>query len=93
MSNRNGVSEPINLIEWQSKTRSANSGRLFTCGRPGREEYGTERVPIPDQVITRWVEGLPAAEGLHIVSLLGTKGDGTSEFVYYPYRSAREEGD
>jgi hypothetical protein len=36
------------------------------------------------------LEGLPAAEVLHIVSLLGRKTNGFSEFAYYPFRSIRE---
>ena len=37
--------------------------------------------------------GLPKSEKLHIVSLLGSKKDGYSEFQYYPFRSAKEEVD
>ena len=40
-----------------------------------------------------WVRGLPAAEVLHIVSLLGQKKGHYSEFAYYPFRSSKETGD
>jgi hypothetical protein len=39
------------------------------------------------------VKGLPEAEVLHIVSLLGQKKDRYSEFAYYPFRSSKEAGD
>jgi hypothetical protein len=38
------------------------------------------------------VKGLPEAEVLHIVSLLGQKTTGFSEFGYYPFRSSEETG-
>jgi hypothetical protein len=43
-------------------------------------------------IIDEWVTGLPKAEVLHIVSLLGQKKDGFSEYSYYPFRSAKEPG-
>jgi len=65
---------------------------LFTCGRPGRAAFGRDRKFIDDDTIDRWIEGLPEAEVLHIVSLLGRKKDGFSEFDYYPFRSSKEPG-
>lgn len=40
-----------------------------------------------------WVKGLPAANLLYIVSLLGKKPNGYSEFSYYPFRSSKEDDD
>ena len=80
-------SEPANLIEWRG-----NGGRLFTCGRPGRATYGRQRHQIGEDTINLWVKGLPRADVLHIISLLGQKTDGFSEFAYYPFRSSREVG-
>ncbi len=85
-------SEPNNLYEWRAPSESASAGRLFTCGRPGRATYETERRRIPDDTIDRWVKGLPDAEVLHILSLLGSKKGGFSEFDYYPFRSSKESG-
>jgi hypothetical protein len=65
---------------------------MYTCGRPGRAIRGRSREPIGDDIIDEWVDGLPAGEVLHIVSLLGKKRDGFSEFDYYPFRSSRESG-
>ncbi len=79
------MEEPANLTEW-----SASPGRLFTCGRPGRATFGREKRPIGDDTIDLWVAGLPVSEILHIVSLLGRKTTGFSEFGYYPFRSSRE---
>jgi len=85
-------SEPIRLKEWQASEDSRLGGRLFTCGRPGRAIRGRSRDPIDYDIIDEWVDGLPADGVLHIVSLLGKKRDGFSEFGYYPFRSSREPG-
>lgn len=85
-------SEPNNLCEWQAPENSTTEGRLLTCGRPGRATYGRERRQVPDDVIDLWAKGLPDNEVLHIVSLLGCKKDGFSEFGYYPFRSSKESG-
>jgi hypothetical protein len=84
--------EPNNLREWRAVKEPAPSGRLFTCGRPGRATFGTTRRLVPDHVIDEWVKGLPSQDDLYIVSLLGRKEDGFSEFEYYPFRSATELG-
>ncbi len=85
--------EPINLREWKvPKGDSVVPGRLFTCGRPGRATHGREKVNVNDDIIDRWVNGLPSANPVHIVSLLGHKTTGLSEFSYYPFRSALEAG-
>ena len=67
-------------------------GRLFTCGRPGRATFGRDKRPMDEATIDFWVKGLPPAELLHIVSLLGKKKSGFSEFGYYPFRSEHESG-
>jgi hypothetical protein len=79
------MEEPANLTQW-----SARPGRLFTCGRPGRATFGREKRPIGDDTIDLWVAGLLVSEILHIVSLLGRKTTGFSEFGYYPFRSSHE---
>jgi len=83
--------EPANLNEWKLVSKEKSSGRLFTCGRPGRATFGRARRLIPVDVIDEWTRGLPSAETLNIVSLLGQKKDGFSEFTYYPFRSAKED--
>jgi hypothetical protein len=40
---------------------------------------------VPDDLVHRWVLGLPGARTA-IVSLLGRKPDGTSEFSFYSFR-------
>ncbi len=86
------VGEPIRLQEWQPRAGSQSAGRLFTCGRPGRATYDRAKVPVADDVIDLWESGLPQAKVLHVVSLLGHKTTGLSEFSYYPFRSAEEKG-
>lgn len=92
-SNRIAPREPINLTEWTSRTDRGHKRSLFTCGRPGRAIFGQNRLPVGCVIIDKWVEGLPGAEVWHIVSLLGRKKDGFSEFGYYPFRSAKEPGE
>jgi hypothetical protein len=86
------VREPINLREWKAPPGRQSPGRLFTCGRPGRATYLRAKVAVAEDVIDLWERGLPQADVLHIVSLLGQKTTGLSEFSYYPFRSAKEEG-
>lgn len=86
--------EPINFMEWRPVAVSPPRGRLFTCGRPGRAS-GLVKSRVDDDTIDLWVKGLwvkalPPTLVLHIVSLLGKKTTGISEFEYYPFRSARE---
>jgi hypothetical protein len=84
-------SEPCNLREW-----SVNRGRLLTCGRPGRGHYAAGALPqrgVPEDILLAWADGLGVAKVVHLVSLLGTKSNGTSEFKYYPFRSCEEPGD
>jgi hypothetical protein len=88
------MSEPTNLHEWRRTQQPHVYGRLYTAGRPGRGTpgYGRTHRSVDETIIDRWVEGLPAAEVLHIVSLLGRKTTAVSEFLYYPFRSIRETG-
>jgi hypothetical protein len=84
--------EPMNLRKWRPGAQAECCGRLFTGGRPGRGTpgYGRTRKAVDEAIIDRWVAGLPQADVLHIVSLLGHKTDGFSEFAYYPFRSCRD---
>jgi len=84
--------EPINLRKWSPPGGSRQGARLFTCGRPGRATYGAKRIHVDNATIDKWVNGLPKADVLHIISLLGRKPDGFSEFGYYPFRSSKESG-
>jgi hypothetical protein len=86
------VTEPINLREWKAPAGTERHGRLFTCGRPGRATHGRAKVAVSDATIDLWERGLPAAVVLHVVSLLGQKTTGLSEFSYYPFRSTEEAG-
>lgn len=80
--------EPCNLREW-----IVPSGRLFTCGRPGRGTFSGSTRRIPLDVIKKWVSGLPQFPHVTIISLLGHKHpSGLSEFSYYPFRSCMETG-
>jgi hypothetical protein len=84
--------EPMNLSEWVPLAPSRQKARLFTCARPGRATFGRDKICIDDDTIDKWVNGLPKAKVLHIISLLGQKKSGFSEFGYYPFRSSNESG-
>ena len=82
------MDEPFRLFRWKPK-QGNTSGRLYTCARPGRSR-GRQVKQIPDDWVDAWVLGMPAREQLFIVSLLGSKDDGKSEFSYYSFRSGFE---
>ncbi len=84
------TTEPINLREWTAPQGSDRNGRLFSCGRPGRATFHRAKVCPLAEVLDLWASGLPKADILHVVSLLGQKTTGFSEFDYYPFRSFRE---
>jgi len=83
-----GKKEPLNLKEWP-----ALAGQLYSCARPGRGTHGKKRTPVDTSVLRRWLKNLPAVGALHMISLLGRKADGMSEFVYYPFRSCEDDDD
>ena len=85
--------EPKNLRERKSPTAIKSGGRLFTCGRPGRGLLGPKGSPVDDSVVDLWVQGLPQRDLVVIVSLLGTKPNGNSEFKYFSFRSSTEPGE
>jgi hypothetical protein len=70
--------EPYRLRFWRVPT-----GRLATCGRPGRSKY-KDASRVPDKITHEWVRNLPGPNTV-VVSLLGKKPDGTSEFSFYPF--------
>lgn len=61
-------------------------GRLFTCARPGRS-LGS-RAAVTDDIVESWLDGLPEADTVHLVSLLGWKEDGRSEYSFYTFRGS-----
>ena len=76
--------EPYKLRRWKPNS-SLMSGQFFTCARPGRSKGANGRVP--DDLVHRWVEGLPGSENTVIVSLLGRKHgpEGLSELSFYSF--------
>jgi hypothetical protein len=75
--------EPFRPKFWK-----VSAGRLMTCGRPGRAEYKGAAL-VPDAVIHEWVLALPGPNTV-IVSLLGKKPWGASEFQAYPFSGGFE---
>jgi hypothetical protein len=63
---------------------------FFTCARPGRKrDQATKNAQIPDEEVSRWVLGL-CRPNTAIVSLLGRKPDGLSEFSFYSFRGSSD---
>lgn len=73
--------EPYRKRRWKL---AANPQRIdfFTCARPGssKDKYR----PVEDEIVHQWVMNLPRPY-TSIVSLLGRKLDGTSEFSFYSF--------
>jgi len=71
------------LRRW--RTAASPKSHFCTCARPGRRgDPATKHRPVPDELVHRWVLGLPGPKTA-IVSLLGRKPDGLSEFSFYSF--------
>lgn len=76
--------KPYMLRRWRIGL-SPNPHYFFTCARPGRTgNLQSKNAPVSDDVVHRWVLGLPSPKTA-IVSLLGRKPDGLSEFSFYSF--------
>ena len=82
--------EPHKLRRWR-RSSSPEQIPFFTCARPGRSKSSTESVP--DSVVDNWVKRLPGGARTTVVSLLGRKPNGLSEFSFYSFSSATETPD
>jgi hypothetical protein len=69
--------EPYRLKRWR-----LGAVHFFTCARPGRSESADQ--PVPDEIVHCWVRGLPGPKTA-IVSLLGSKPSGLSEYSFYSF--------
>ena len=76
--------EPFRLRRWKARL-SKSEVIFFTCARPGRSKSSKGRVP--DDVVDRWVHGLPDGNTTTVISLLGRKHGptGESEFAFYSF--------
>lgn len=73
--------EPYRLRRWRLPSPH-EAVRFFTCARPGRSKSKLSQ--IPDDLVHKWIRGLPGPETV-LVSLLGRKPDGMSEFAFYSF--------
>ena len=77
--------KPYMLRRWRT-TGPPESHYFFTCARPGRTgKEESKHAPVPDDLVHRWVLGLPPGPKTSIVSLLGCKPNGLSEFSFYSF--------
>jgi hypothetical protein len=76
--------KPYMLRRWRTGA-PPNCHCFFTCARPGRTgDPASKDAPVSDVQVHRWVLGLPGPN-TSIVSLLGRKPDGDSEFSFYSF--------
>lgn len=80
--------KPYRLRRWRLG-QGPSATYFFTCARPGRE-LGKSVSPIRDEVVDKWVHGLPKPNTA-IVSLLGRKPDGLSEYSFYSFCGASDD--
>lgn len=77
-------SKPFKLRHWRLK-HDGQSIYFYTSARPGRSaELASKDAQIPDQLVAKWVRSLPGPTPA-IISLLGTKPDGSSEYRFYSF--------
>ena len=77
--------EPYNLRRCELEIATNDSAYFYTCARPGRSLGPDE--PVPDSVVSEWVNGLPPGAGKVIISLLGRRKNRRklSEFFFYSF--------
>src|SRR2546426_2008088 len=76
--------KPFRLRRWQIGTPT-DRFHFFTCARPGRTgDPASKHAQVSENMVHRWVLGLPYPNTA-IVSLLGRKPDGLSEFSFYSF--------
>jgi len=75
--------KPYMLKRWRDS--ASNDGYFYTCARPGRTgNPESKNADVADELVCRWVKGLRGPKTA-IVSLLGRKPDGRSEFSFYSF--------
>ena len=74
--------KPYKLRRWRLGL-GPGATYFFTCARPGRE-LGKHVSTVHDAVVDTWARGLPQPRTA-IVSLLGRKPDGLSEYSFYSF--------
>src|SRR5690625_1410384 len=84
---KDSMQEPHNLRRWRNPD-SPEHQSIYTCARPGRS--AGRHGKVSDETVLNWFEGLPPQRPLTIISLLGEKPDGTSEYSYYSFQDSKE---
>ena len=85
------MDEPLDLRPLLPPIGQPVSGSLWACARPGRS-LGPDAF-VPDSHVRAWVQGIPGTTPKHLVSLLGEKLDGQSEYAFYRFRGSHEPDD
>ncbi len=65
--------------------KSYSTYYFFTCARPGKtNKPDSKKASVSDEEVKRWLSVLPGPKTA-IVSLLGRKPDGMSEYAFYSF--------
>jgi hypothetical protein len=79
------LTEPHRLALWKSRSTGRS---IYTCARPGRGSQG-KHGSVDDGLVKKWISNLasslPGDSDITIVSLLGRKPNGSSEFRFYSF--------
>ena len=81
--------EPFRLRSWKLPAPN-DAARFYSCARPGRSKSKTDAVP--DDLVNKWVNGIPGPNTV-LISILGRKPDGMSEFAFYSFCGAFESAE
>jgi hypothetical protein len=82
---------PYKLRRWRMNIDGVER-HFYTCARPGRTaDHKSKIASVADGLVLDWLKVLPGPQPA-IVSLLGSKPDGTSEFSFYTFRGSFESG-
>ncbi len=84
--------KPYKLRRWRWND-GESSYYFFTCARPGRTgKEESKKAKVPDIVVNNWLSGLPGPMTA-IVSLLGRKPNGMSEYSFYSFYGGYDKPD
>jgi hypothetical protein len=76
--------KPYMLRRWRIG-KFPNCHYLFTCARPGKDgNPASKYATVSNETVHRWVLRLPGQKAA-LVSLVGCKPDGQSEFSFYSF--------
>lgn len=82
-----GKVDPKKPYRWRRwRLKDSNDLVFFTCARPGRISDPNSRFAnVPDEVVKAWAQWIADLAPVTVVSMLGVKDGGKSEFSFYTF--------